>query len=545
MSYSETQRDPLELLFSEYVDRCRAGEQIDVASFANENPELKEEILELFPTLAALESFKKQGPPISDVDQQQIESGLQMGEYQLLREIGVGGMGIVYEAFQKSIQRRVALKVLPREFSRQKDRRERFMQEARTVAQLSYRNIVPIIDFGEADQRCFFAMRLVEGVGLDWVVLRRNQNSEPITSNEVLDHFQQQGVPLTGIDKETDEDDNDEDSLAFEFDYAAHSATQRAKQQPRWTLKPDSWKQIARIGVQAARALEHAHNAGILHRDIKPGNLLLDYEGILWITDFGLAKSEKELSITGTNDVVGTMRYISPERFHGQVDARSDLYALGLTLFELCINRPVFNQTNRSELMRSIIEGIIPAPRSINSKIPRGLEAILVKATAKQPTQRYQSAAEMIQDLRAFGRGLEVKPITQIKVRTKKNRNWLPGITIALLLLCLLEAYLLANYRVLFPRTPQVTTSVQMKAGALDQRLENLDRMYNQVTGRAISTDLTRTSPLLPLPDNQRNLMQTLLNLYRQLRKDNEQTGSVFTIEDIDNRIQFIRKLLS
>ncbi|HBN74571.1 MAG TPA: hypothetical protein DD473_01875, partial [Planctomycetaceae bacterium] len=445
---------------------------------------------------------------------------------------------------QQSMQRRVALKVLPREFSRQKDRRERFMQEARTVARLSFRNIVPIIDFGEADERCFFAMRLIEGVGLDWVVLRRNQNSEPITSHEVLEHFQQQGVPLTGDDQETDVDD-DEDSLAFEFDYAAHSASQRAKQQPRWTLKPDSWKQIARIGVQAARALEHAHNAGILHRDIKPGNMLIDYEGILWITDFGLAKSEKELSLTGTNDVVGTMRYISPERFHGQVDARSDLYALGLTLIELCINRPVFDQSNRSELIRNIMEGIIPAPRSINSKIPRGLEAILIKATAKQPTQRYQSAGEMIQDLRAFSRGLEVKPISQFKTRKKKKRNWLPVITMALLLCCLLEAYLLANYRVLFPGTPQVTTSVQMKAGALGQRLENLDRMYVQVTGRSITTDLARTSPLLPLPENQRNLMQTLLNLYRQLRKDTEQTGSVFTIEEIDERIQFIRNLLS
>jgi len=115
----------------------------------------------------------------------------------------------------------------------------------------------------------------------------------------------------------------------------------------------------------------------------------------------------------------------------------------------------------------------------------------------------------------------------------------------ALLLCCLLEAYLLANYRVLFPGTPQVTTSVQMKAGALGQRLENLDRMYVQVTGRSITTDLARTSPLLPLPENQRNLMQTLLNLYRQLRKDTEQTGSVFTIEEIDERIQFIRNLLS
>ncbi len=544
MTSSETQRDPLELLFSEYVDRCRAGEQIDLAGFAAENPDQEEEILELFPTLAALEDFKKPSPPISDVDREKIQSGLLMGDYQLLREIGVGGMGVVYEASQQSMQRRVALKVLPREFSRQKDRRERFMQEARTVAQLSYRNIVPIIDFGEADERCYFAMRLIEGVGLDWVVLRRNQNSEPITSHEVLDHFQQQGVPLTGEKAESNEED-DEDSLAFEFDYAAHSASKHAKQQPRWTLKTDSWKQIARIGVQAARALEHAHNAGILHRDIKPGNLLLDYEGILWITDFGLAKSEKELSLTGTNDVVGTMRYISPERFHGQVDARSDLYALGLTLIELCINRPVFDQSNSSLLMRNIMEGNIPAPRSINKKIPAGLETILLKATAKQPTQRYQSAAEMIDDLRAFARGLEVKPISQIKVREKKTRNWLPGLAFLLLMISLLEAYFLANYRVLFLGTLEVNTPVQMQAGVLDQRLENLDRMYVQVTGRILSADMTRTSPLLPLPDHQRNLMQTLLNLYRQLRKDIEPTGSVFALEDIDERIQFIRKLLS
>ncbi len=543
MSTSDSERDPLEVLFSTYIERYRAGEAVDISSFAAEHPGHASEIRDLFPTLVGLEEVRdNQLSQTQEVDRQKIQSGLQLGDYQLLREIGVGGMGIVYEAVQLSMQRRVALKVLPREFSRQRDRRERFMQEARTVARLSYRNIVPIIDFGESDGRCFFAMRLVEGVGLDWVVQRREHAGSPITAAEVLEHFRQQGIPLAD-DKEMEDDD--EDSLAFEMNHAGSSRSQAEKGAPGWVLRQDSWRQIARIGVQAAKALQHAHNAGVLHRDIKPANLLLDHEGIIWITDFGLAKSEHELSLTGANDVVGTLRYISPERFDGQVDPRSDLYALGLTLIELCINRPVFAQSNRRELMRAIMDGEIIPPRKINPDIPVDLETILLKATAREPALRYQKAAHLLDDLRSYARGREIK--TDHSLPAPRPRKKKPRRKIMLVLggICLLQTLMLFNYRALFPDRTPVGTVARMSVDVLNLRLQNLDSMYGQITGRKITDDLNSAPPWQQLSSRDRDLLQSLLNLYRQLREDSDTNSFPLLVEDLDPRIELLRFLLN
>jgi len=545
MSTSDSERDPLEVLFSTYIERYRAGEAVDISSFAAEHPGHASEIRDLFPTLVGLEEARdNQFSQTQEVDRQKIQSGLQLGDYQLLREIGVGGMGIVYEAVQLSMQRRVALKVLPREFSRQRDRRERFMQEARTVARLSYRNIVPIIDFGESDGRCFFAMRLVEGVGLDWVVQRREHTRSPITAAEVLQQFRQQGIPLAD-DKEMEDDD--EDSLAFEMNQTGSSRSQGEgeKGTPGWVLRQDSWRQIARIGVQAAKALQHAHQAGVLHRDIKPANLLLDHEGIIWITDFGLAKSEHELSLTGANDVVGTLRYISPERFDGQVDSRSDIYALGLTLIELCINRPVFAQSNRRELMRAIMEGEIVPPRKINPDIPVDLERILLKATAKEPSLRYQKAAHLLDDLRSYARGREIKTDHSLPAPRTRKKKPLQKAVFVLGGICLLQTLLLINYRALVPDRQPTATVARMSVDVLNLRLQNLDSMYGQITGRQITDDLNSAPPWQRLTSRDRDLLQSLLNLYRQLREDSDANSFPLLVEDLDPRVELLRFLLN
>ncbi|MCG6157801.1 serine/threonine protein kinase [Rubinisphaera margarita] len=543
MSTSDSERDPLEVLFSTYIERYRAGEAVDISSFAAEHPGHASEIRDLFPTLVGLEAVRdNRMSQTQEVDRKNIQSGLQLGDYQLLREIGVGGMGIVYEALQLSMQRRVALKVLPREFSRQRDRRERFMQEARTVARLSYRNIVPIIDFGESDGRCFFAMRLVQGVGLDWIVQRREHAGSPITASEVLRQFRQQGIPLAD-DKEMADDD--EDSLAFEMNQTSANRAEGEKVAPGWVLRQDSWKQIARIGVQATKALQHAHNAGVLHRDIKPGNLLLDYEGIVWITDFGLAKSEHELSLTGANDVVGTLRYISPERFDGQVDPRSDLYALGLSLIELCINRPVFAQSNRRELMRAIMDGEIVPPRKINPDIPVNLESILLKTTAREPALRYQTAGHLLDDLRSYARGREIKTDHSLPAPKRRKKKPLRKAVVVLGGLCLLQTMMLLNYRAIFPPREPTATVARMSVDVLNLRLQNLDSMYRQITGRKITDDLGTAPPWRQLSSRDRDLLQSLLNLYRQLREDSNMNSFPLLVEDLDPRVALLRFLLT
>ncbi len=167
------------------------------------------------------------------------------------------------------------------------------------------------------------------------------------------------------------------------------------------------FESIARIGRQTASALAHAHERGIVHRDIKPSNLLLDASGIVWVTDFGLAKTE-EGDLTGPGDILGTFRYMAPERFKGHSDPRSDVYALGITLYELLVLRPAFQGCDRATLMAEITSDEPPRPRALDRRIPRDLETIVTKAIAKDPARRYQTAAELADDL---GRFLENRPI--------------------------------------------------------------------------------------------------------------------------------------
>jgi len=541
MSNSDEQRDPLEVLFSEFLQRKREGDPISIEEFAIEHSELADDIRDLFPTLASLEKARS-SQAANDPFQtgEDISGGLMLGEYRLLREIGVGGMGIVYEAMQETMQRRVAVKVLPQEFSQQEVRRNRFVQEARTVAKLSYRNIVPIFDFGESNNRYYFAMRLIQGAGLDWIILRMSEDDRPLTSTEVLQHFQQQGIPLS----EEEEMEVDDDSLADEFDFTT-SANQEQEQKHKWILRQDSWRQIARIGLQAARALNHAHQAGILHRDIKPGNLLLDSDGVIWITDFGLAKSENELSLTAPDDVVGTLRYISPERFHGQVDARSDIYALGLTLIELCTRKHVFEQAGRTELIRNIMEGNVPPPREINPDIPEALENILLKATAKNPAQRYQAAVEMADDLRAFSRGFHVKSSVVHPERRwieLLHKNWLTAILSGLCIILTVLLFMPSRSEVENPEDAQTLITAQ---GEWQVRLNALDALYYQAMQQEISADLDNISLVQPVSKNssQQYALENLLPLYHQLEKEAEVFPSP-SAQKITKRIKLIQKYL-
>ena len=179
------------------------------------------------------------------------------------------------------------------------------------------------------------------------------------------------------------------------------------------------WQSVARIGIQVADALEYAHGQGILHRDIKPSNLLLDTQGTVWVTDFGLAKASADGdNLTHTGDIVGTLRYMAPERFQGHSDARGDVYSLGLTLYELLVQKPAFDETDRNKLIHLVTHQEPPRPRKINKAIPRDLETIVLKAIEREPGRRYPTAAALADDLKRF---VDDKPIQARRVSKRKR----------------------------------------------------------------------------------------------------------------------------
>jgi WD40 repeat protein/serine/threonine protein kinase len=340
--------------------------------------------------------------------------------------IGRGGMGAVYEAVQESLGRHVALKVLPAEALLDPVRFERFRREARAAAQLHHTNIVPVFGVGEADGRHFYAMQFISGYPLDAVLdeVRRHKEKSPAKAPRLV-------VELTAAFRTRT-------SAAFP---SLGSAPTMADKPIEWKLGPGEasdcnssissilsdgdrpyWTTVARLGSHAADALAYAHGQGILHRDIKPANLLLDHQGTVWVTDFGLAKSNDVDNLTQQGDIVGTLRYMAPERFDGDGDHRADLYALGLTLYELLTLKPAFHHENRAKLIEQVTAASPPPPRTINPAIPRDLETIVIKAIQRDPALRYQSAADLGEDLRRY---IEDRPIRARRAtKTEQTVRW-------------------------------------------------------------------------------------------------------------------------
>jgi eukaryotic-like serine/threonine-protein kinase len=349
-------------LAEEFLARLRRGEAPSVAEYVERHPDLADDIRELFPPLLLMEEAAR--PASADRDAPPRAAPSQLGEYRILREVGRGGMGVVYEAEQVTLGRHVALKVLPRRFG---DERllDRFRQEARAAARLHHTNIVPVFGVGEHQGTHYYAMQFIRGRGLDEVVaeLRRLRAS---------------GAPM------------------------AHGPLEISD--PR-----AYYRNVARIGLQVAEALAYAHKQGVLHRDIKPSNLLLDAAGTVWVTDFGLAKEEGADQLTQTGDIVGTIVYMAPERFHGWADPRSDVYSLGLTLYEMLVLAPAFTDTNYQRLLKKVLDEVPPPLRRFDAAIPKDLETIVMKAIAKEPAQRYRSANQLAKDLDRFLQGEPIR----------------------------------------------------------------------------------------------------------------------------------------
>jgi serine/threonine protein kinase len=344
-------------------------------------------------------------------------------------------MGIVYEAEQVSLGRHVALKLLPRKMLADSKHRRRFEREARLAAKLHHTNIVPVFGVGEQDGLPYYVMQFIQGLGLDQVLeeLKRlraaGRPNSPAAKPESLvgkelsaaqvarslltgrfepviaDSSREQspgGMPAEPVQVESLAAPSAGRLLKSLSDSSVVLPGQSGPLGQRKAKPPTYWQSVAQIGEQVAEALEYAHQQGVLHRDIKPSNLLLDRRTTVWVTDFGLAKASDSEDLTHTGDVLGTLRYMPPEAFEGKSDARSDLYSLGLTLYELLAFRPAFEEKDRHKLIKQVTSGEPPRLDRLNPEVPRDFVTIVHKAIDRDPRQRYASAGELAADLLRF-----------------------------------------------------------------------------------------------------------------------------------------------
>jgi WD40 repeat protein/serine/threonine protein kinase len=416
-------------LIDEFAERYRRGERPSVQEYADRYPDLADDIRDLFPAMAEIEEAKEERraaeapalPPLR-----------QLGDYRILREVGRGGMGVVYEAEQVSLGRHVALKVLPAQMGQDARQRRRFEREARAAAKLHHTNIVPVFGVGEDDGVSYYVMQFIQGLGLDGVIdeLRRlravgqvsNLPHKDLTAADVAQSLLA-GRFRPPSDK-TEEGSSERPAppppadtpgppfaatgrLSAGSSLSAASVSlpgQGGGERPAQARRLTYWQSVASIGVQVAEALEYAHKQGVLHRDVKPSNLLLDTHGTVWVTDFGLAKADDQANLTQTGDLLGTLRYMPPEAFEGRADARGDVYALGLTLYELLAFQPAFDDSDRNRLIKQVTTQEPARLGRRNPEVPRDLETVVHKAIDRDPARRYATAAELAADLERFVR---------------------------------------------------------------------------------------------------------------------------------------------
>src|SRR5262249_27790005 len=366
MSSSSEARSPVELLADEFLARCKRGEKPTIKEYCDRHPDLADEIRDVFEALLMVEDLK---PGSSDVSASVGESVTvngkrleQVGDYRILCEIGRGGMGVVYEAEQQALGRRVALKVLPRASAGDGSAQVRFQREAKAAARLHHTNIVPVFDVGSDGEHLYYAMQLIHGQGLDLVIqdlrrLRAQSATPPAAADRSEDRSIGASLVAGRFEREDLAPDGEADSKATAaYEGSAPSAAMLPGQSDLSTATSNRgayFRSVAQIGVQAASALSYAHGRGIIHRDVKPGNLILDTTGNVWVTDFGLAKTG-DSGMTHTGDILGTIRYMSPERFRGQCDVRADVYALGMTLYELLTLKAAHASGDRLKLIELI-----------------------------------------------------------------------------------------------------------------------------------------------------------------------------------------------
>lgn len=402
----------------EYLLALEAGQKLSRQELLDRNPEVREPLARCLDALQLVHSTTRKAP----MSGARLTRGLgplaqtePLGDFRIVREIGRGGMGCVYEAVQLSLGRRVALKVLPFAAAMDTKHLQRFKNEAQAAALLHHNHIVPVFGVGCERGIHFYAMQLIEGQTVAAIIRQlrgeAGRDAEPVPSGS--------GASPESTGPWLEKPDRDIGVEPTETQTAAELTTERSMHPRRY------FRTVARLGVQAALALEHAHQNGVIHRDVKPGNLILDGRGHLWVTDFGLAQFHANASLTGSGDLLGTLRYMSPEQALGQrvlLDHRTDVYSLGVTLYEMLTLDPAFPANDRQELLRQLGSEEPRSPRSVDPTIPVELETIVLKAMSKAPADRYATAQALADDVQRF---LDEKPILARRpTLIDRGRKW-------------------------------------------------------------------------------------------------------------------------
>jgi serine/threonine protein kinase len=339
-----------------------------------------------------------------------LEAGVRIDDFRVEGRVGVGGMGIVYRARQLSLDRVVALKVLGGALTHPADV-ARFRRAAQAAAKLRHPNITAVYYVGQDDALCYVAMEYVDGVSLQQIVSAIAASTAPVPSLDAA---------LTGPAAAAIATRFDDPNATADVDPAVLAPGHLTPAAAALIVDPAYHRRCCEVVRDAARALDHAHREGVIHRDVKPGNLMLDRAGQVRVIDFGLARFFDDATVTQTGQLIGTPMYMSPEQVTGRLEltGKTDVYSLGLVLYELLTLRPPVAAANREDLLRRIVTKPLASVAKRNRSIPPDLAAVIHQATAKDPDDRYATAGAFADDLQRF---LDGKPVTAAPYRWKAD----------------------------------------------------------------------------------------------------------------------------
>lgn len=535
----------LEDIVEQFTAEVRSGNTPDIDHYVDQHPAHADELADLLSSVAMIEGLKNYSPNSSVPDQRMTKIDVPdfLGEYRIVREIGRGGMGIVFEAVHETLGRRVAIKVMTVGSISDTKHLERFHREAVSAASLHHTNIASVFGAGEDEGLHFYVMEFIDGQSLSQILKKGSAGFDATTNFQpdalaqnarLQDASPQDASPQNGVPPTTPVNGRLNDTLAV--------GNQKI-------TRKDRYKWVADTGQQIADALAYAHEKHILHRDIKPANLVLDNHGTVWLTDFGLAKNITNDALTKTGDIIGTPQYMAPESFSGNYDARSETYCLGLTLYEMATLSSAFQNSSPGQIIKAVMTTSPPPPKKIDALMPGDLATIIAKAISHEPQHRYQSAADLRDDLRAF---IEDRPIAartmstwDHAVRFSRRNPLAAGLAMfSVLVLGLLAATAATGYVVTNAALQRAQSNVNIALEAFDQTFRQYIAQGSQIgpsTTGDVGSDVYGFEQIggieKAITKEDAQFVEKMLGYYQRLAIDNEHSVEVRTQSATANRL--------